>query len=69
MTKNHEMQRKCVELRKQSLTYKQIGKQIGKQLGITRDMVAGHLYRARKEALERGLTDERAISNPSQGTR
>ena len=62
---NQEMQRKCVELRKQNLTYKQIGE----RLRITRDMVAGHLFRARKEALKRGLIDERTVSNSSQGTR
>jgi len=57
------LRKQIIILRKQGLSYRQIGW----QLKITRDMVAGHLYRARKEALEKGLTDERAVSNPTQG--
>jgi DNA-binding CsgD family transcriptional regulator len=43
MKKQLEVQRQYIELRKQGLTYRQIGK----QLGVTRNVVAGHLCRAR----------------------
>ena len=50
-----EMQHKCVELRKQGMSFNQIAR----ALNVTRGVVAGHLHRARKQALERGLTDDR----------
>jgi hypothetical protein len=51
MNRKLEVQHQCVELRKTGLSYRQIGH----ELKITRDMVAGHLFRARKAALRRGL--------------
>ena len=54
MNRLDEIQRKCVELRKQGDTYKAIGK----QLGITRNAVAGHLHRARQATLKQGLKDD-----------
>ena len=57
MTRQDEIRQRCIELRKLGLTYRQIGR----ELKITRDMVAGHLYRARKEALVKGLTEERKV--------
>jgi len=56
MKSNLEIQRQCVELRKTGLSYRQIGK----ELKITRNAVAGHLSRARKSTLKRGLVDAKA---------
>ena len=57
MIRQDETRKRCVELRKLGLTYRQIGR----ELKITRDMVAGHLYRARKQALEKGLTERKVV--------
>ena len=58
-----EIQRQCVELRKEGYTLKEIGE----KLGITRNVVAGHTYRARKAALEKGLVDAKAGEVSSKG--
>ena len=57
MNRQDEIRKRCIELRKRGLTYRQIGR----ELKITRDMVAGHLYRARKQALEKGLTERKVV--------